>query len=560
MLWGRTGRWGLCLAAVVIAVAKAAKGQMLPPNACVVDYDTVAPNRVSVSVSVAQASSWPVPVTYWGGTDSQSGLEHVRLWFRKDLGFWQGTGLFLSTESGTFFFEGTLGDGRYDFAAKSTDKAGNAAPLSAVMATIVFDSVPPLVTLESLPSIHTIFEDLVIQGTASDDRTGLTAVMVRVNEEPWQSAQGTASWQASLRLAKGANRLEVVARDAAGNLSSSVGATILGSDNLPPVTPLNLTPGAGGAIWGLTPTLRASSFADPNGDTQGGSQWQVARDDEFSNLVLDSGVVRGTSDAWLVPSGYIDKNLRYWWRVRHMDALGAWSEWSKGTNFDTPAAFVAEEALPVALDGLPNTFIERTSPLAIRVVSNSALDQTTLWGAAGIGSNTVAGTWKVVPVAVDAAQAWMVFTPAAALPSGASLWLMAGGSTLDGRSFSTEPRGYTVGISMGSAVSSPTMTEVSNLEGIPKGLGRQASPVYRLSPSGVYDTPLTIRIPVESATAASGTDIFYYSESRLHRGWYKGANAIGFVVPGSRRVVTEGGQYFVQFQVNHSGVIQLGGI
>ena len=113
---------------------------------------------------------------------------------------------------------------------------------------------------------------------------------------------------------------------------------------------------------------------------------------------------------------------------------------------------------------------------------------------------------------------------------------------------------------MGSAVSSPTMTEVSNLEGIPKGLGRQASPIYRLSPSGVYDTPLTIRIPVESATAASGTDIFYYSESRLHRGWYKGANAIGFVVPGSRRVVTEGGQYFVQFQVNHSGVFQLGGI
>ena len=53
-------------------------------------------------------------------------------------------------------------------------------------------------------------------------------------------------------------------------------------------------------------------------------------------------------------------------------------------------------------------------------------------------------------------------------------------------------------------------------------------------------------------------DIYYYSESPEHEGWYRGERVIGWLVPDSMEVVEEDGQVYFEFEVNHSGVMQLG--
>ena len=82
--------------------------------------------------------------------------------------------------------------------------------------------------------------------------------------------------------------------------------------------------------------------------------------------------------------------------------------------------------------------------------------------------------------------------------------------------------------------------------------------VYRIGSVGVFDEPMTVQIPVNGGIDPNALEIYYFSESEEHRGWYRGEEVIGWMAPGSLGVVEEDGQIFVQLEVNHSGVVQLG--
>ncbi|NLF39485.1 DNRLRE domain-containing protein [bacterium] len=90
--------------------------------------------------------------------------------------------------------------------------------------------------------------------------------------------------------------------------------------------------GAGGV--GLTPTLFASAFSDPNaGNTHAASQWQVSTASNFVALVWDSGqdAVHLTN----VATPYLPYETRCYWRVRYKDNTGLWGAYSNPTWFDT---------------------------------------------------------------------------------------------------------------------------------------------------------------------------------------------------------------------------------
>ncbi|MEW6219312.1 MAG: DUF2341 domain-containing protein [Thermodesulfobacteriota bacterium] len=113
--------------------------------------------------------------------------------------------------------------------------------------------------------------------------------------------------------------------------------------NTAPDQPVNSSPADAAAGVSRTPTLVASVFSDPEGDTHEASQWQLAGDAGFASIVYDTGpctdLVRHAVATTLA------NNAAYHWRVRYRDSGGLWSAYSAGTALTTgtplPASTVA---------------------------------------------------------------------------------------------------------------------------------------------------------------------------------------------------------------------------
>ncbi|MFC1999814.1 hypothetical protein ACFLXE_03535 [Chloroflexota bacterium] len=108
-----------------------------------------------------------------------------------------------------------------------------------------------------------------------------------------------------------------------------------------PTQPTNISPSNGATGVSLTPTLESTPFSDPDaGDTHAASQWQVtAASGDYSSPVFDSGADSSNLTAISIPLGNLIYGETYYWRVRHQDNHGAWSDWSIETSFTTSAAF-----------------------------------------------------------------------------------------------------------------------------------------------------------------------------------------------------------------------------
>ena len=102
-----------------------------------------------------------------------------------------------------------------------------------------------------------------------------------------------------------------------------------------PNTPTNTTPSSGATGVSLTPTLTASTFSDPDvGDSQSASQWQIATDTNFNNIVWDTGSTGPASNTTTVNSS-LNIGTTYYWHVRYKDSYNSWSNYSTGTMFIT---------------------------------------------------------------------------------------------------------------------------------------------------------------------------------------------------------------------------------
>ncbi len=105
----------------------------------------------------------------------------------------------------------------------------------------------------------------------------------------------------------------------------------------PPDTPTLISPADGAVNQRLTPTLRASDFSHPNEDIgHAHSQWQVAADADFSQLVWDSGEQAAATQV-TVPADHLGHETTYYWRMRHQGDEGPWSDWALPRSFTTVA-------------------------------------------------------------------------------------------------------------------------------------------------------------------------------------------------------------------------------
>lgn len=213
---------------------------------------------------------------------------------------------------------------------------------------------------------------------------------------------------------------------------------------------------------------------------------------------------------------------------------------------------VTEEALPAA-------DITPLSELAVRLTATGSIDPVTVWARAeGDGWIVDGGFWR--PTAFDdGTDGWVVFVPQTPWPADEVVTVTAGALTETGAEVGAVTREFQIGAEDSAADFSPepVIVEMSGDADVPELTANVLSPAYRIGPDGVFDQPVPFWIPLPDGADVNALDIYYFSEAEEHRGWYLGENVIGWMVPDSRTVVEQDGQYFLEIQVNHSGIVQL---
>jgi len=86
--------------------------------------------------------------------------------------------------------------------------------------------------------------------------------------------------------------------------------------------PSNVVPSSGATDQSVTLTLESDSFLGTN-ITHIASEWQIFSDSGLNNLVHESGEDAVNLTSYPVPSGAIDYNTQYYWRVRHIGQLNS---------------------------------------------------------------------------------------------------------------------------------------------------------------------------------------------------------------------------------------------
>jgi len=129
----------------------------------------------------------------------------------------------------------------------------------------------------------------------------------------------------------------------------------------PPEQPTNISPPNGATGVSLAPTLRSSPFSDTYpGEPHIASQWQLDDNGDFSSPIFDSGLDKENKSSITLAPTRLTTLTRYYWRIRHMDNRGTWSEWSNATDFITkpPGLFIVpddyvsiQEAINAVIDG-----------------------------------------------------------------------------------------------------------------------------------------------------------------------------------------------------------------
>ena len=148
--------------------------------------------------------------------------------------------------------------------------------------------------------------------------------------------------------------------------------TVTADFNNAPTAPTLINPENESANQGLTPTLQASAYFDPDGNAHTNSQWQIDDNGDFSSCVWDSGDGAAAAITTMVPAGKLGYGKTYFWRVRYKDSEGAWSSWAEPFSFTTQAPFsyyVAASRPDDSGDGLSWATAKKSIQAAIDVTA-----------------------------------------------------------------------------------------------------------------------------------------------------------------------------------------------
>jgi len=132
--------------------------------------------------------------------------------------------------------------------------------------------------------------------------------------------------------------------------------------------------------------LVATPYAHPSQVPINGSHWQIATDEDFTNLVFDQRVAQA-ADSIVISTDPLDQpwlsvNTKYYWRMRYFDVRDNDSKWSEPLSFTTYVATTVASILqptfitPVNQGTIPyaGLFVKLSPPQTIGNVNVDSAD------------------------------------------------------------------------------------------------------------------------------------------------------------------------------------------
>lgn len=263
--------------------------------------------------------------------------------------------------------------------AWAKDAAGNVSTsLSASVVITLADATPPTVTGFAIPATSATLTVPITTFTATD-AVGVTGYLV--TETATAPLAGAAGWTAAppanyVFATAGTKTLYAWAKDAAGNVSTSLSASVVITLSL--VAPTNVAP-ANGSTVALTPTLQISVvFPDPTGGTHQSTNWQIATDVSFaaSSIVFSDMADASHLTSLIVPPGILSASRNYLWRASTVNSAAQTSPYSAPTSFTTQAVTMdaatgtVPDAQTVKSNGVQVTDLGALTPAQLAAAGN----------------------------------------------------------------------------------------------------------------------------------------------------------------------------------------------
>jgi hypothetical protein len=226
-----------------------------------VDHDA-APTAPSGLTATASGDS--VALSWTAATDD-NGVTGYEVYRSTTSGFTPSAANHVTTvTSGTTYTDVNQAPGTYYYVVTAIDASANESnPSNQASATVTADTTPPTVSVTAPSAGATVSGSAVgLAATAADNR-GVTSVQFRVDGADVGSADTTAPYTATfnaLTVADGSHAITAVAKDAAGNATTSAAVTVTVANGTPPTVSLT-APAAGATLTGST-TLSASASDD----------------------------------------------------------------------------------------------------------------------------------------------------------------------------------------------------------------------------------------------------------------------------------------------------------
>ncbi len=270
----------------------------------------------------------------------------------------------------------TLADGTYYWRVRSVTVEGFRGTWSAI-GTFTIDTVPPDNTTLLLPSdgetlnvsMPTLSWNEIPEAIEYHVQVASSTTFSNLNAD---AIVNVTTFTLNVSLMDGTFYWRVKARDAAGNAGNWSSTWSFTVDTTGPNAPTLTAPVNGSVLSNGTPIL--SWEADPDVTTY---QLQIDDDDQFSSPETDILLSDSNYQVLSTTSG-----VMYHWRVRGVDAVGNWGEWSNTWTFQvteltttTTAHDSPPETTSVYANGStrpPSNTSEPTSPLDFLSPSFSA--------------------------------------------------------------------------------------------------------------------------------------------------------------------------------------------
>lgn len=220
---------------------------------------------------------------------------------------------------------------------------------------------------------------------------------------------------------------------------------------------------------------------------------------------------------------------------------------------------ISEDVIPMSLEADPQSTVRPDTVLSVRLRSDGGIDPMRIHATID-GKPVDPRDLKWRPTEKDNnTDGWAMVTPSDKLPMG-TVTLAVTATAASGEAIQPKVETYTVAgreenFQEGDT---PELEQVPGVEPLPESVAAPGSMPYRIKPSEVYAEPMTVQIEVPDGGNPDDYEIYFYSESTEHCGWYPAASVSGWMIPDSRKPVEESGKSYIEIQINHSGIVQPG--